>query len=332
MGLIMFYSEISFDWYEATVFFGYISSDDEQAFSSTVSDFIADMLDDLPEGYSVFPVTARNGWKNAANVAVGSFVFCTISWSHSSATRNCLSVRFTGSNATRGSVWLRENFPDHSVTRVDVAADTVFELPAQQVSSTHMFEQAISKAKELGLKTNVVGDWFGEGGKTLYIGSMKSAYMMRIYEKGKQEDNAAIAGKNWVRFELVCRPDKRRRADCSFLSPIDFMGGWQFSKEIVSIFYQPVEKTDTVNKIVRQKTDLENALYHMTRQYKNHLTELYKSCSSLSEFGERIVEIMQPESLIDYEHHSYLSALSDGGCTDNPPLENYMQTDFYGFD
>lgn len=328
----MFYFEISFDWYEATVFFGYISSDDDQVFESTVSDFISDMLDDLPDGYSVFPVTARNGWKKAANISVGSSVFCTVSWDHSSAVRNCLSVRFTGSNSTKGSVWLREHFPDHSVTRIDVAADTVFELPVQQVPSSHMFNQAIDKAKELGLKTNVVGDWFGDGGKTLYVGSMKSAYMMRIYEKGKQEDNAAIAGKNWVRFELVCRPDKRRRADCSSLSPIDFMGGWQFSREIISIFYQPVDKTDTVNKVVRQMTDLERALYHMTRQYKNHLTKLYKSCNSLSEFGQRIVEIMQPGSLIDHEYHDYLSALSGGGCTYNPPLENYMETDSDNFD
>lgn len=332
MGFIMFYSEISFDWYEATVFFGYISSDDEQAFNSTVSDFIADMLDDLPEGYSVFPITALNGWRYAAKIAVGSSVFCTISWFNPSSTRNCLSVRFTGSNATNGSVWLRSHFPDHSVTRVDVAADTVFELPVQQVPASHMFEQAISKAKELGLKTNIIGDWFGDRGRTLYIGSMKSAYFMRIYEKGKQEDNAAIGGLNWVRFELVCRPANRRRADCSVLSPIDFIGGWQFAREILSIYYQPVEKSETVNKLVRQKTDLENALYHMTRQYKNHLTKLYKSCRSLSEFGERIAEIMQPGTLIDHEYHDYLSALSNGGCTDNPPLESYIQTDFDNFD
>lgn len=328
----MFYSEISFDWYEATVFFGYISSDDVQVFESTVQDFICDLLDDLPEGYSLVPCVARNGWRNAAEISVGASVFCRLSWSHSSAARHCLSVCFTGSNATKGADWLRTHFPDHSVTRVDVAADTVFELPVQQVPASHMFEHAVTKARELGLKTNVVGDWFGDGGRTLYVGSMKSAYMMRIYEKGKQEDNAAIAGKNWVRFELVCRPDKRRRAQCSEFSPLDFMGGWQFAREMVSIYYQPVEKSETVNKVVRQMTDLERALYNMTRQYKNHLTELYKSCNSLSEFGERIIKIMQPETLIDTEHHLYLSSLSEGGCSDNPPLYVYMETDFDNLD
>ena len=71
-----------------------------------------------------------------------------------------------------------------------------------------MFENCISIAKDMRLKTSVIGDWYGDGGRTLYIGSAKSAYRMRIYEKGKQDDNASIGGVNWVRFELVCRPDK----------------------------------------------------------------------------------------------------------------------------
>ena len=319
----MFYSEISFDWYEATVFFGSIADYDTSVFDGTVESFIADILDDFNHVYSVKYVTSNNGWRNSVVLHNGADIFCWISWNHSSSARHCLSVRFTGSISTTGANWLRLHFPEHSVTRCDMAADTFFELPAQSVTATVMFDDCISIAKEMGLTTSVIGDWFGDGGRTLYIGSPKSSYRMRIYEKGKQDDNSYIGGLSWVRFELICRPDKKRRADAALLTPQEIMGSWKYAARVLSVYYKEVDITDSLNKVVRQSADLNSSLEFMCRQYKNHLIQLNKSCNTISEFGDKILSMVYTGSEVDHEHHDYLAALSEGGCTDLPPVDIY---------
>lgn len=319
----MFYSEISFDWYEASVFFGYIADYDTSVFDGTVESFIADMLDDFNHVYSVKPVIAKNGWRNSVVLYNGSDVFCRVSWNNPGSARHCLSVQFTGSNATTGAAWLRSNFPDHNVTRCDIAADTCFELPAQPVTSDMMFDDCIAIAKDIRLKTYAVGDWFGNGGRTLYVGSDKSAYRMRIYEKGKQDDNALIGGSNWVRFELVCRPDKKHRANASHLTPCEIIGSWEYAVRVLSIYYKNIDITDSLNKIVKQSSDFNSSLEFMCKQYRNHLIQLNKSCNTIAEFGDKILSLVYSQPYIDYDHHSYLAALSAGGCTDLPPVEVY---------
>lgn len=319
----MFYTEISFDWYEATVFFGSVSDYDTQVFDGTVESFISDILDDFDHVYSVKHVIAKNGWRNAVVLHNGLDVFCRISWNNPSSARHCLSVQFTGSKSSTGANWLRTHFPEHSVTRCDIAADTCFEIPVQQVTATIMFDDCIFIAKDMGLSTSVIGDWYGDGGRTLYIGSPKSAYRMRIYEKGKQDDNASIGGINWVRFELVCRPDKKRRANAALLSPAEIMGSWKYAVNVLGIYYNQVDITDSLNKVVRQPSDLNSSLEFMCKQYRNHLIRLNKSCNSIAEFGDKILSLVYSQPDIDYDHHSYLAALSEGGCTDLPPVEIY---------
>lgn len=311
----MFYSDISFDWYEATVFFGSVSDFDVQVFDGTVDAFIADMLDDLNHVYSVKSVIARNGWLNSVVLVAGSHEFCRVSWNHSSSSKHCLSVCFTGSDATKGANWLRNNFPEHSLTRCDLAADTCFDSSVQPVPAESMFLDVIEIAKEFGLSTSVVGDWFGDKGRTLYIGSTKSAYRMRIYEKGKQDDNASIGGINWVRFELVCRPDKKRRADAALLSPAELMGSWKFAVRVLGIYYKPIDNTESLNKIVRQSPEMTSSLLFMCKQYKNHLTQLNKTCLNLHEFGDKIMQMvvsLSDERAPEIVSHPYL-----------PPLDAY---------
>lgn len=311
----MFYSEISFDWYEATVFFGSIADYDTSVFDGTVDSFISDILDDFNHVYSVNPVIAKNGWRNAVILHNVSDNFCRVSWNNPGSARHCLSVCFTGSKATIGANWLRAHFPEHSVTRCDIAADTCFEAPAQSVTASDMFQDCISIAKDMRLKTSVIGDWFGDGGRTLYIGSSKSSYLMRIYEKGKQEDNALIGGANWVRFELVCRPDKKRRADASLLTPQEIMGSWKYAVRVLSIYYKNIDITDSLNKVVKQSTDLSSSLEFMCRQYRNHLIELNKTCNNLHEFGDKIMSMV-----LGLDHEISPEVPFDGEL---PPVDSY---------
>jgi hypothetical protein len=95
----------------------------------------------------------------------------------------------------------------HGVSRADAALD---------VDNPGFWDWvipiALDLADQLGLTIDQQGDWHrGEGGRTLYLGSRKSAVFVRIYEKGKQlralgEDPDASL--HLVRLETQCRPEK----------------------------------------------------------------------------------------------------------------------------
>ena len=76
------------------------------------------------------------------------------------------------------------------------------------------------------------------------------------------------------------------------LSPSEILGSWRYAVEVLSIYYKPVDNTDSLNKIVKQSPDFNSSLLFMCKQYKNHLTELNKSCLTLSEFGDKIMQMV----------------------------------------
>jgi hypothetical protein len=102
---------------------------------------------------------------------------------------------------------LRIAHPMHGVARVDSALDV-----DEPGFWDWLIPIALDLADQLGITVTHEGDWHrGELGRTLYLGSRKSAVFMRIYEKGKQlrsmrEDPDASL--HWVRLETQCRPEK----------------------------------------------------------------------------------------------------------------------------
>lgn len=114
-----------------------------------------------------------------------------------------------------------------------------------------------------------------------------------------------------------------RRADASLLTPHEIMGSWNYAVRVLSIYYKQFDITDSLNKVVKRPTDLNSSLEFMCRQYRNHLIQLNKSCNSIAEFGDKILSLVYSQPDIDYDYHSYLAALSEGGCIDLPPVEVY---------
>lgn len=102
---------------------------------------------------------------------------------------------------------LRTVHPGHRVTRADVCYD--LERPGLW---DWLIPIALDIADQLRLTVDHQGDWHrGIKGRTLYIGSTRSASFLRIYEKGKQLRSMGIddtAPLDLVRLEVQCRPEK----------------------------------------------------------------------------------------------------------------------------
>lgn len=132
---------------------------------------------------------------------------------------------------------VRDVWPEHSVTRVDVAEDMDGGPELFDDFTARLVEYA--KGKRLSVST--VGDWLTEEaheGRTLYLGSTSSPARVRLYEKGKQIAKEQFYSRgwgtpegfpiDWVRLELQLRPQKaqKQKAATDELEQLWGYAGW----------------------------------------------------------------------------------------------------------
>ena len=156
----------------------------------------------------------------------------------------------------------------HRVTRCD---------PCVDLYGAGLFEElqqlALAIAAEFGLQTRLVGSPSDpRAGRTLYVGSRKSAVFLRIYEKGKAErgrygDLPDDALDNWVRVELEVKPQKEMKERAALLEPADFWGvsAWtaKLAQEAFSMAPDPIPFHP------RRTASDERAYRFMVAQYRN---------------------------------------------------------------
>jgi len=279
----MFYFEPSFDWYQCTVFVSPLDKSGVHCLGCFCPEDVTfpleyfEAVEELALAYGgdidIRTVPARNGWRYAVQLHHGSRVYCTISMQNSSTVRNCFNVQWTGSDSNRGAEIARRLFPGHSVTRVDVAFDACFSESTSGLTPSVVLAGCVDVAMSHRLGTTMLGDWSGrdQSGRTLYIGSAKSALRVRVYEKGRQPDTMP-ADPDWVRFELVYRPKGQTlRQAASLLTTYDIASSYPAFSEIVKAYYPdisdfavPVRLSETYN---RHDLDIDRALEHMFHQY-----------------------------------------------------------------
>jgi len=279
----MFYFEPSFDWYQCTIFVSPLDKSGVHCLGCFCPEDVTfpleyyEAVEELALAYGgdidIRTVPARNGWRYAVQLHHGSRVYCTISMQNSATVRNCFSVQWTGSDSNRGAEIARRLFPGHSVTRVDVAFDACFSESTSGLTPSVVLAGCVDVAMSHRLGTTMLGDWSGrdQSGRTLYIGSAKSALRVRVYEKGRQPDTMP-ADPDWVRFELVYRPKGQTlRQAASLLTTYDIAFSYSAFSEIVKAYYPdisdfavPVRLSETYN---RHDLDIDRALEHMFHQY-----------------------------------------------------------------
>lgn len=196
---------------------------------------------------------------------------------------------------------VREVWPEHSVTRVDVAED---------MYSDGLFEEFTGRLLEHGkrnrVKVSTVGDWLTDSspdGRTLYLGSPTSSASIRLYEKGKQMANLIFTRNNWaipddfpinwVRLELQLRPRKQQKQQAAKEEIENFWGYSSWTREVADdLLSVDVPRVEVNNW---KQSDDEKAMLWMARQYGNLLTRRLEAlgdwCSVGREIGQYIEKL-----------------------------------------
>jgi hypothetical protein len=178
-------------------------------------------------------------------------------------------VKATSWHSKAIAEWVREVFPQHKVSRADVAFDFQFE-----GAFDYLRGKVEPLARKAGVKHSFVGDpaenepdFSGERrGRTYYFGSRKSDMMITLYEKGLELLGKGVkADPNLVRLEVRIRPQKQRKLQAAGLDPFDMVG---FSKWISRAVGEILEEAPTVlpNYDKMERGPLA-ALEHMATQY-----------------------------------------------------------------
>lgn len=208
-------------------------------------------------------------------------------------------VLTTSDDSPMGAELLRAFWPEHRVTRADVAIDVdqpgVFDWLHKEVF--------LPLADERLLPVTYDGDWHrNELGRTVYLASRKSAVHARLYEKGKQLRQTQIAtdaetiSTDLTRIELQVRPNKRAKSLAAKMEPIAFFGFADWSIELIKRLTQQELKRVHINE--RRESDDERALYYAATQYHAHFERLAHRLGGWEYVG-------------DYLHQIYLEAQAE---------------------
>lgn len=184
----------------------------------------------------------------------------------------------------------REHFPEHRVSRFDVALD--FDDPK---AFDLLVSMGLDIANMYGLKTNLIGDWIGKkDGRTLYIGGMQSTHRIRIYEKGHEQRKKGVdCSLSWVRVELVCKPERSKRVLASKMTCPEVAFSCPWTSEFYNLIFdsscQGIKLTS-----MRKKTPVILSLEAMFHQYASVLhtavKESHISKESILSVFERVID------------------------------------------
>ena len=235
------------DWYAATI---------RRPESHVLDAFCTSLADERPR-----PTRPANGYAHAWELRAKGRRCALVS---GGGQHEFPHVVGTGSDAPAVARLARQ-FP-HRVSRVDVCVDT--EDPgAYDTLRTVLLRLARAhgtSAREITSPINA------QAGRTLYVGSVKSQHMARLYEKGKQLEDQDRP--DWVRWELQLKPEKDRKDWAATASPLDLLGAARWSRE----FAATALRLDPDRAPVRpdRVSDLDGALNACAAQYGGRLLEL----------------------------------------------------------
>lgn len=252
-------SDTRFDWYAATIV--------GQAEPQVIDALTSVLRCESREG------KALHGYARGYELHRGGTVICRVLAGGKNGAPHAWA---SGDETDEFVAAVRDVWPlEHRVTRMDAATD--FDALGCWDA---LFPLCMGLADERSLKVGQAGDWLrGTEGRTLYLGSFKSAVFARLYEKGKQlqqregrAGDASAFSPDHVRLEVVVRPDGVAREQAAVCEPIDAFGYADWTKELASrVFSADVER---VHIRQRRVSDEERAIEWMVAQYGDHLANV----------------------------------------------------------
>ena len=265
-----------FDWYSATV-----KGDFENLSASLARDFEWAQLHD------VRPFTRYDA---AQEFICGDERVVRLDYNHD--TESAL-ITASSDNAPRVVNYLRQHYPSHSVSRVDVCEDFTGQGVFEKLDA--MF---VGVAENEGLRLDMAGDWHRQRGRTRYIGARTSTSMVRVYEKGWQQfEQARAAGTplpddfdiTRTRVETQVRPhskDKRSAATYTCADVASYAAWTRHAHSLLAGFELAAPAKDS-----RARSPHEKKLHHLAKQYARTLrTELERQGGSFELLGKVLID------------------------------------------
>ena len=181
-------------------------------------------------------------------------------------------VQATSAAAEPAVAVLRERWPDHTVSRADVAWD---------VDAPGAFDRLYRRVHHLArtnprgkVSTSQAGDWLdGEQGRTFYAGGTSSRLRVVVYEKGHEQvakDPNCGASLDWVRVEWRLRPTSDQKGWLARASKEEALGLSAFGAAVAAdVIGSEVVPVGNLLRFASQDPG-----YWMARQYRRVLVEL----------------------------------------------------------
>lgn len=252
------------DWYSATV-----ESQPDQVLRALLGG------QDLS---SVYPCRGLYSYERGMEVRRGDRVFAKCFWGGVNGVEST-HVQASGLDTPYTVGVIRQEWPQHRVSRADVREDW-----SHPRAWRRLVKIALAVAADFNVKTSTVGDWIrGQEGRTLYLGSMTSRVVVRIYEKGKQLG----VDPNWVRMEIVVRPTGEGKSELAAALPAQVMQSTRWTAELARRVGIPEFDSIRVRDPWSQSDD-ERALSYCFQQYGKILQRKAEALGGWSELGAHI--------------------------------------------
>lgn len=249
---------MQFDWYQATI----------AAPPSTILDAA---MADLPNAHEiVHEARGGAGYSNSAKILDrGGDTLAFMLHGSKTAAPN---LRGTSHRAVPVSELIRRHWPDHAVSRVDVAEDMTEEGLFRRIE-TQMRTIARAHSIESGLA--FVPDDLDKG-MTYRVGAPSSATLVRLYEKGREMLSKGTCtvedfDPHHVRIEIQCRPQKAAKKRFATLDPVEAWGSSKWTQHLAAaVMALDVER---LNLRPRDATDWDRTQMHLVHQFGNHMMQ-----------------------------------------------------------
>jgi hypothetical protein len=244
----------SFDWYQATV-------------PTPVNDLIEALLD-LDDHVGLSHTKGHHGYAHTT-VLTGSSGRIGHVWHGGSHQRP--HVVISGEDAQAGAELIRARFADHYVTRADAREDF-----SDEGAFDRLTPHLLDVADRFRVKVDTRGDHLlTKDGRTVYLGSPKSATRFRMYDKAAEmrakfaADPVRLAAvpQTLTRLEVQVRPQNREaKRDFATIEPLQVMGSSRWLADlwrlVAGLELQPLQ----VGKGYRQSDD-DRAWAYLLAQY-----------------------------------------------------------------
>lgn len=191
-------------------------------------------------------------------------------------------VTATGDHGQALATTLRTLFPDHRVSRCDIAID---------MRGQGLFDEVVAHMGNVGRGHRLKGERILpddlDDGTTYYLGSRKSPLRVRCYEKGKQlykltGDEVWKQFFDWTRLELQVRPEKDFKSRAATMAARDFWGCSHWTRELVEgvLGMSPEPVTMKPTRIA----DQERAMRALASQYGSTIRRQIDRLGSVQAF------------------------------------------------